>query len=76
MPTKKKNPQQGPRPKAKGRRSHSYGDENFKGYGIIKCNICGEPLAEHVHIGPCPLAGPNAKFTTPRNPRQRPQGRD
>ena len=29
------------------KRDESYGDPEFKGYGILKCAICGEPLRDH-----------------------------
>lgn len=38
----------------------------FRGNGIIKCGICGEPLAEH---GPPPC--PHAKFKITIAPRKR-----
>lgn len=31
----------------------SYGDNEYKGAGIIKCAACDRPLRDH-RIGPCP----------------------
>lgn len=36
-----------PRPKSQGPRPPWFNDPTFKGRGAIKCDACGEPLADH-----------------------------
>lgn len=45
----------------------NYGDNEFAGKGVIKCDACGEPLRDH-RIGPCPaLAGETIYVASPRS---------
>ena len=44
----------------------NYGDNEYRGNGVIKCAVCDEPLRDH-GIGPCPnLQGEKIYAASPR----------
>lgn len=47
-------PQEQPRPKSKGPRRPYYGDENYKGAGVLICHMCGLPIRDHDRVGQHP----------------------
>jgi len=51
----------------------NYGDNEFKGNGVIKCAACDEPLRDH-RIGPCPTLNTNLIYGG--NPRSRSKNPD
>lgn len=49
---------------SRGERFEHYGDHTFKGHGIIKCNVCKEPLRDHP-MRPCENLGARVIHTAP-----------
>jgi hypothetical protein len=38
-------------------RGVGYGDNEFRGAGLLRCRVCNEPYTEHKRIGPCEALG-------------------
>jgi hypothetical protein len=51
----------------------NYGDNEFKGNGIIRCAACDEPLRDHP-IGPCPTYNLDRIYVAKPSQRGRNQG--